>query len=86
MGVRLYFDALKMRAKPRKIMKPERKIRLDRFSKIEPGKEASFMGCCGFNQSIDGETRLKDLAPEEVRTRLEVKRIIFLDKTIIDLR
>jgi hypothetical protein len=64
----------------------EMKIRLDRFSKIEPGKEASFMGFCGFNQSIDGETRLKDLAPEEVRTRLEVKRIIFLDKTIIDLR
>jgi hypothetical protein len=64
----------------------ELKIKLDRFSKIEPGKEASFTGFCGFNQSIDGEAKLKDLAAENVHTRLEVKRIMFLDKTIIDLR
>jgi hypothetical protein len=64
----------------------EMKIRLDRYSKIEPGKEASFKGFSGFNQSIDSEARLKDLVPEDVRTRLEVKRIMFLDNTIVDLR
>ena len=62
------------------------KIRLERYAKIEPSKEASFKGFCAFHQPIDSEIRLKGLAPEDVRTELEVKRIMFFDNTIIDLR
>ena len=64
----------------------EMKIRLDRQAKIEPGKEASFKGFCGFHQPIDSEARLKGLAPEDVRTELEVKKIMFVDNTVMDLR
>jgi hypothetical protein len=61
-------------------------IKLERDVKIEPGKEASFRGNYGINQFINSEMRLKDLAPEDVRAQLEVKKIVFRDNTIIDLK
>ncbi len=61
-------------------------IKLNPYVKIEPGKEASFGAYHKIDQSIDSEMRLKDLAPEDVHAQLEVKKIMFRDNTIIDLK
>jgi len=46
----------------------------------------SFKDFHGIDQSVDSEMRLKDLAPEDVRAELEIKKIVFGDNTIINLR
>ncbi len=61
-------------------------IKLDRYAKIEPGKEASLRTYHGIDKSIDSEMKLKELALESVHAQLEVKKIMFRDNTIIDLR
>jgi hypothetical protein len=61
-------------------------IRMDRDVKIDPGKEEIFRGDYRINQFINSEMRLKDLAPEDVRARLQVKKIVFRDNTIIDMK
>jgi hypothetical protein len=61
-------------------------IRLNRDVKIEPGKEEVFRGDYRINQFINREIRLKDLAPEDVRAELQVKKIVFRDNTVLDLK
>lgn len=53
---------------------------------IEAGKEASFKSYRPIDPSTDSEMRLKDLAPEDVRAELDLRKIVFRDNTIIDLR
>jgi hypothetical protein len=58
-------------------------LKLDRYAGIEPGKEGSFKAFQAIDQSIDSETRLKILAPENVRAELKISTIKFRDNTII---
>jgi len=61
-------------------------LQVNRYAGIEPGKEGSFKGFQAIDQSIDSETRLKILAPENVRAQLEIKKIKFRDNTMIDVK
>jgi hypothetical protein len=61
-------------------------LKLERYVRMAPGKEVSFKGYHPIDQSIDSEMRLKDLPPEDVRAELEIKKIMFGDNTVINLR
>jgi hypothetical protein len=60
-------------------------IALTKDVKLAPRKEAIFHGDFSINQFMPAESRLRDLAPADVRAELIVRKLVLEDNSVIDL-
>jgi len=60
-------------------------IPLIREARLDPAAEADFAGNYFLNPAMPDEIRLRDLPPDQIATRLHLRRIVFRDNSVLPL-